>query len=78
VIIASLLMVGYLGGKGFFPAFHKIAGLENGLNLILVNQDFYIPDDYNIELTVLSNGERADSRIYPDLIVNVVSFKRVF
>ncbi|OZI12577.1 D-Ala-D-Ala carboxypeptidase VanY [Bacillaceae bacterium SAS-127] len=67
MLIASLLMGSYLGVKGFFPAFHQVAGLENGWNLILVNQDIYIPDDYNIELTVLSNGERVDSRIYPDL-----------
>ncbi len=67
LLIASLLIISYLGVKGFFPAFHRVADLENGWNLILVNQEIYIPDDYDIELTVLSNGERVDSRIYPDL-----------
>jgi zinc D-Ala-D-Ala carboxypeptidase len=43
------------------------ASIGQGWNLILVNQDNYIPDDYDIELTVLSNGESVDSRIYADL-----------
>ncbi len=44
-----------------------IASEENGWNLILVNCNNYIPDDYEIELTELSNGEKVDSRIYPQL-----------
>lgn len=36
-------------------------------NLILVNKDNPIPKNYHIEFTLLSNGERVDSRIYPDL-----------
>ena len=36
-------------------------------NLILVNRDNYIPDDYTVELTELSNGQKVDSRIYPSL-----------
>lgn len=35
--------------------------------LILVNKEHAIPDDYNIEFTKLSNGEKIDSRIYPEL-----------
>ncbi len=36
--------------------------------LILVNKDNPIPDDYEIpELTDLKNGQKVDSRIYPDL-----------
>ncbi|MDE6530377.1 MAG: M15 family metallopeptidase [Lachnospiraceae bacterium] len=46
---------------------HPIASEENGWNLILVNRNSYIPDDYEIELTELSNGEKVDSRIYPQL-----------
>lgn len=46
---------------------HNIANVDNGWNLILVNRDNYIPDDYEIELTELSNGEKVDSRIYPEL-----------
>ena len=45
------------------------ATMEHGWNLILVNADYCIPSDYENELalTVLSNGESVDSRIYPDL-----------
>lgn len=46
---------------------HQTANTDHGWNLILVNRDYYIPDDYTMELTELSNGEKVDSRIYPDL-----------
>ena len=36
-------------------------------NLILVNQGHPIPENYEVELTVLSNGRKVDSRIYPEL-----------
>lgn len=36
-------------------------------NLILVNRNHYIPDNYQVELTELSNGKKVDSRIYPEL-----------
>ena len=38
-----------------------------GWNLMLVNYENYIPNDYNPELTELSNGQKVDSRIYPHL-----------
>lgn len=38
-----------------------------GWNLILVNREHSIPNDYEVELTELSNGEKVDSRIYPEL-----------
>lgn len=47
--------------------FKKTASLENGWNLILVNRDNYIPDNYEFDLTELANGEKVDSRIYPSL-----------
>ena len=46
---------------------HHVASEDNGWNLILVNRDSYIPDDYKVELTELSNGKKVDSRIYPEL-----------
>lgn len=46
---------------------HHVASEDNGWNLILVNCDSYIPDDYQVELTELSNGKKVDSRIYPEL-----------
>ena len=36
-------------------------------NLTLVNRWNPLPEDYEIELTVLANGESVDSRIYPQL-----------
>ena len=46
---------------------HHVASEDNGWNLILVNRDSYIPDDYQVELTELSNGKKVDSRIYTEL-----------
>ena len=46
---------------------HNIASAEYGWELILVNNDNYIPDDYEIELMKLSNGEEVDLRFYPYL-----------
>lgn len=40
---------------------------SNEWNLILVNKWNKIPDNYNVTLTVLSNGRRVDNRIYPEL-----------
>lgn len=36
-------------------------------NLIVVNQWNELPEDYSVELTELSNGQKVDSRIYPYL-----------
>lgn len=73
-ILLLLLIFIYIAGRqnlwGFAPLHglpHHIAGEENGWNLILVNRDNYIPEDYEIELTELANGEQVDSRIYPAL-----------
>lgn len=41
--------------------------LDNSWNLILVNSENTIPEDYDIDLLTLSNGQRVDKRIYPDL-----------
>ena len=38
-----------------------------GWNLILVNKDHRIPANYKVDLVELSNGEKVDSRIYPEL-----------
>ena len=46
----------------------QYASLDYGWQLILVNSEYYIPEDYEIlAFTELSNGEKVDSRIYPDL-----------
>ena len=38
-------------------------------NLILVKRNHRIPKDYEMKLTELSNGQKVDSRIYPELQV---------
>lgn len=39
----------------------------SGWNLILVNKDNPVPEDYSVSLTDLSNGKQVDTRIYPAL-----------
>jgi len=52
----------------FFHSYNKINRDENfgseDWNLILVNANNPVPDDYEVELLELSNGERVDVRIY--------------
>lgn len=50
-----------------FNLFRKEADTSLGWNLILVNDEYCVPSDYEVELTELSNGEKVDSRIYPQL-----------
>lgn len=45
---------------------HKIPVSEEW-NLIVVNRWNELPEDYSVELTELSNGQKVDSRIYPYL-----------
>ena len=46
---------------------HHMASEDHGWKLILVNRENYIPADYEVQLTELSNGKKVDSRIYPEL-----------
>lgn len=45
---------------------HKIPVSEEW-NFIVVNRWNELPEDYSVELTELSNGQKVDSRIYPYL-----------
>lgn len=45
----------------------SVADTANGWNLILVNDDYYVSEDYKVELWELQNGEKVDARIYPYL-----------
>lgn len=69
ILFLLLVMIGIAtAGKIWASHFlHPLANEDNGWNLILVNREHYIPNDYEIELTELSNGEKVDSRIYPYL-----------
>ena len=76
-ILLLILLICVIAGKAildsdFMPPFlrsltHHVASEDNGWNLILVNRNSYIPSNYEVELTELSNGEKVDSRIYPEL-----------
>lgn len=45
----------------------NVVGYSGEWNLILVNKNHKIPYNYSLELIELSNGEKVDARIYPDL-----------
>ena len=45
----------------------KEASLNYGWELIMVNSEYAIPESYETDLLTLSNGERVDKKIYPDL-----------
>lgn len=70
VILGSVIL--QTGGNFFKSGGNFLTGRSRadtslGWNLILVNRDYAIPDDYELELTELSNGKKVDSRIYPEL-----------
>ena len=81
VVVALVFMLGlvllravsYIAIQGEIPMinsfnlFRREADTSFGWNLILVNDDYRIPRNYEVELTELSNGEKVDSRIYPQL-----------
>ena len=53
--------------SGQFPGFTRTADESAGWNLMLVNSRYHIPSGYEPELIRLSNGEKVDARIYPEL-----------
>ncbi len=55
----------WLLSENFFST--READISQGWNLILVNKNYHIPDNYDMKLIELFNGEKVDSRIYPDL-----------
>lgn len=71
--LVLLQAVSYIAIQGEIPMinsfnlFRREADTSFGWNLILVNDDYRIPRNYEVELTELSNGEKVDSRIYPQL-----------
>ncbi len=69
VIVITLLLVA--SSLGLYspeePAGGNVATTENGWNLILINKDNCIPEDYEVNLYKLANGEKVDERIYPEL-----------
>lgn len=65
LILISLVAVFFIAGE--LTENPKEATLENGWELILVNDDNCVPEYYKPHLITLSNGEQIDERIYPDL-----------
>lgn len=68
ITIYLLLVLCQLTGDAYsrLSVTHKIPVLEEW-NLIVVNRWNELPEDYSVELTELSNGQKVDSRIYPYL-----------
>ncbi len=68
VVIYLLLVLCQLIGDAYsrLSVTHKISVSEEW-NLIVVNVWNELPEDYSVELTELSNGQKVDSRIYPYL-----------
>ena len=72
ILISGLLVYRSIrgGDRTLLTVFHsenQVADTSDAWNLILVNRDHCIPANYQVELTELSNGEKVDSRIYPEL-----------
>ena len=68
VAIYLLLVLCQLIGDAYsrLSVTHKITVSEEW-NLIVVNAWNELPEDYSVELTELSNGQKVDSRMYPYL-----------
>lgn len=77
VIFCILLMIGNMlvrsekpslfWEKGMMAVKNQTIPASEEWNLIVVNQWNEIPEDYNVTLTELENGQKVDSKIYPDL-----------
>ena len=63
-VVLPIVALGVLLGWNLFLNHHQEASEDNGWNLILVNEDYYIPEDYTVELVTLDNGERVAKRIF--------------
>ena len=67
LLLSALIIILYVLAVKGIGITHHAANNDYGWNLLLVNHENYIPHNYKVELTELSNGEKVDSRIYPDL-----------
>lgn len=65
IILLSLVVIFFIAGE--ITEGPKEATIRNGWNLILVNSENVVPDDYKVKLITLSNGQQVDERIYPAL-----------
>ena len=64
-IIAVAGDIASRNGTGIFDSLSvREATTENGRELILVNSEYTVPDDFEIDLITLSNGEQIDRTAY--------------
>lgn len=63
LLLMCCLIFDFCSGLGLS---HKVRVSEDW-KLLVVNRWNKLPEDYQVELTELSNGEKVDSRIYPAL-----------
>lgn len=64
MIILCLVLMGLIS---IMEGKRKEADASADWNLILVNDDYLVPENYEVELWTLKNGEQIDARIYPYL-----------
>ncbi len=64
VIMLGVMIAGIII---FMEEKREVADTAMGWNLVLVNDDNLVPDNYEVELWTLKNGEQIDARIYPYL-----------
>lgn len=63
IIVAACLLLALC----CFGIVSCVENAQEEWNLIVVNEENPLPEDYHVELTELSNGQKVDSRIYPAL-----------
>lgn len=69
IVVVYLLLILYQLIGNFYSRLSNIHEIQvpEEWNLIVVNRWNELPEDYEVELTELSNGQMVDSRIYPYL-----------
>ena len=69
LLLLAAAFICYLikGGYIELPDPSETETTEHVWNLILINKDYKIPKNLDIELMELSNGQKIDKRIYPEL-----------
>lgn len=65
IVVVFLVFKAVGGDINGFSVKNPSANLD--WNLVLVNNEYKVPNDWESDLLELSNGEKVDSRIYPQL-----------
>ena len=65
IALLTVIIICFIAGELTDRA--REANTDYGWELILVNSDNIIPEDYEVNLLTLSNGQQVDERIYPEL-----------